>query len=232
MLRRADSQAISVREWTSSFYRMWETWVATVRRDSSSLAAISGFDNPSSTKAAIFISVAVRLSQPLRACRCLACGPRRIRWARNVAWRRGDVRGRAQRGVGLHGLGERGPCLAAVADADELFSGRLQRLRAQQRPAGVVITLRGCEEPGGIVVKQAAAIERVRLRPCRRRRDRCPADHAALGCDGRVYGVLRVTNGFGEICVTGALVRPRHRGGLTPDDRASKPHGAAAPARR
>ena len=44
---------------------MWETWVATVRRDSSSLAAISGLDNPSSTNAAILISVGVRLSQPL-----------------------------------------------------------------------------------------------------------------------------------------------------------------------
>ena len=49
MVRRAASRAISVRELTSSFFRMWETWVATVRRDSSSLAAISGLDNPSST---------------------------------------------------------------------------------------------------------------------------------------------------------------------------------------
>src|SRR6266702_1448932 len=85
MVRKADSLAISIREWTSSFFRMWETWVATVRRDSSSLAAISGLDNPSSTNAAILISVAVRLSQPLRARRCLACGPRRMPWARNVA---------------------------------------------------------------------------------------------------------------------------------------------------
>ncbi len=87
-VRRADSRAMSIREWTSSFFRMWETWVATVRRDSSNLAAISGFDSPSSTNAAILISVAVRLSQPLRARRCLACGPRRMPWARNVAWSR------------------------------------------------------------------------------------------------------------------------------------------------
>ncbi len=77
-VRRAASRAMSVRELTSSFFRMCETWVATVRRDSSSLAAISGLDSPSSTNAAILISVAVRLSQPLRACRCLACGPRRM----------------------------------------------------------------------------------------------------------------------------------------------------------
>jgi hypothetical protein len=49
---------------------MCETWVATVRRDTSSLAAISGLDKPSSTSVAILLSVAVRLSQPLRACRC------------------------------------------------------------------------------------------------------------------------------------------------------------------
>ncbi len=67
---------------------MWETCVATVRRDSISRAAISGLDSPSSTNAATFISVAVRLSQPLRACRCLARGPRRMPWARNAAWRR------------------------------------------------------------------------------------------------------------------------------------------------
>jgi hypothetical protein len=65
--------------------RMWETCVATVRRDSSNRAAISGLDSPSSTNAAILISVAVRLSQPLCARRCFACGPRRIPWARNVA---------------------------------------------------------------------------------------------------------------------------------------------------
>jgi hypothetical protein len=49
-----------------------ETWVATVRRDRKSLAAISGLGKPSSTSAAIFVSAGVRLSQPLRACRCLA----------------------------------------------------------------------------------------------------------------------------------------------------------------
>ena len=78
LVRRADSRAMSVREWTSSFFKMLDTWVATVRRDSSSLAAISGLDSPSATNAAILISVAVRLSQPLRARRCLACGPRRM----------------------------------------------------------------------------------------------------------------------------------------------------------
>ena len=106
---------MSVRELTSSLRRMWETWVATVRRDSSSLAAISGLDSPSTTSAAILVSVAVRLSQPLRACRCLACGPRRMPWARNAGLQPGDVRGRAQRGVDLHGPGERGPRLVAVA---------------------------------------------------------------------------------------------------------------------
>ena len=64
---------------------MCEAWVATVRRDTSSLAAISGLDKPSSTSVAILISVAVRLSQPLRACRC---SPRGMRWARDVAWSR------------------------------------------------------------------------------------------------------------------------------------------------
>src|SRR5262249_48103787 len=49
IVRRAASRAISIRELTPSFLRMWETWVATVRRDSSSLAAISGLDRPSPT---------------------------------------------------------------------------------------------------------------------------------------------------------------------------------------
>src|SRR5215467_15545321 len=44
---------------------MCETWVATVRRESSSLAAISGLDMPSSTSLATVVSVGVRLSQPL-----------------------------------------------------------------------------------------------------------------------------------------------------------------------
>ena len=57
---------------------MWETWVATVRRDSISRTAISGLDNPPCTKAAILISVAVSLSQPLCARRSLAGGPRRM----------------------------------------------------------------------------------------------------------------------------------------------------------
>ena len=74
IVRKAASRAMSVREWTSSFFRMWETWVATVRRDRNSLAAISGLVNPPSTNAAILVSAGVRLSQPLRACRCLACG--------------------------------------------------------------------------------------------------------------------------------------------------------------
>ena len=75
----------------------------------------------------------------------------------------GHVRGRAQGGVDLHGPGERIPRLAAVVGVDEVLGGRLQRLRAQQRPAGVVITLRGREQPGGIMVQQAAAVQRVRL---------------------------------------------------------------------
>ena len=56
---------MSVRECTPSFFKMWETWVATVRRESSSLAAISGLDMPSSTSLATVVSVGVRLSQPL-----------------------------------------------------------------------------------------------------------------------------------------------------------------------
>jgi hypothetical protein len=40
------------------------------------------------------------------------------------------------------------------------------------------------------------------------------------------------TNSFREICVTVPLVRARHRGEGTPDDRARKPHGAAASAGR
>src|SRR5213078_3939117 len=63
MVRRAASRAMSVRECTPSFFRMWETWVATVRRDSNSLAAISGLDSPSPTSAAILVSAGVRLSQ-------------------------------------------------------------------------------------------------------------------------------------------------------------------------
>ena len=75
----------------------------------------------------------------------------------------GDVRGRAQRGVDLHGAGERGPRLAAVVGVDEVPGRRLQRLRPLQRPAGLVVALRGREQPGGVVVQQAAAVQRVRL---------------------------------------------------------------------
>jgi len=75
----------------------------------------------------------------------------------------GYVRGRAQGGVDLHGPGERVPRLAAVAGVDEVPGGRLQRLRAQQGPSRFVITLCRGEQPGGIMVQQTAAIERVRL---------------------------------------------------------------------
>ena len=43
----------------------------------------------------------------------------------------GDVRGRAQEGVDLHGTAECAARLAAVGGTDELFGGRLQRLRPQ-----------------------------------------------------------------------------------------------------
>ena len=75
----------------------------------------------------------------------------------------GDVGGRAQRGVDLHGAGERGPCLVAVVGVDEVPGRRLQCLRPRQRPAGLVIALRGGEQPGAVVVEQAAAVQRVRL---------------------------------------------------------------------
>src|ERR1700735_2102888 len=60
-VRSAASRAMSVRELTFSFFRMWETWVATVRRDNNNRAAISGLDSPSSTNAAILVLVGVRL---------------------------------------------------------------------------------------------------------------------------------------------------------------------------
>ena len=112
---------------------------------------------------AILISVAVRLSQPLRACRCLACGPRRMPCARNAAWSRATSAGRAQRRVDLHGRGERGPGLAAVAGVDELprrpppapwpaAAAGPRRHSAPRRPAA-----------GGILVQQPAAVQRVRL---------------------------------------------------------------------
>jgi len=40
---------------------------------------------------------------------------------------------------------------------------RLQCLRLLQRPAGVVITLRGRQQPGGVAVQEAAAVQCVRL---------------------------------------------------------------------
>lgn len=84
-VRSADSLAMSVREATPSFFKMCETWVDTVRLDSMSLAAISGFDCPSATIPATLTSVSVRLSQPLTARRCLECGPRWMPCARNAA---------------------------------------------------------------------------------------------------------------------------------------------------
>ena len=61
---------------TFSFFRMCDTCVATVRRESMSRAAISGLDSPSSTKAATLSSASVSESHPLTARRCLLCGPR------------------------------------------------------------------------------------------------------------------------------------------------------------
>ncbi len=75
----------------------------------------------------------------------------------------GDVRDRAQGGVGLHGPGEHGPRLAEVAGVGELPGRRLQRLRLLQRPAGVVVPFRGREQPGGLMIQQAAAVQRIGL---------------------------------------------------------------------
>ena len=60
-------------------------------------------------------------------------------------------------------MGECGPGLAELAGGDELPGGCLQRLRPLQRPSGVAVTVRGREQPGGVVIQQAAAVERVRL---------------------------------------------------------------------
>jgi hypothetical protein len=47
--------------------------------------------------------------------------------------------------------------------ASELGRCRLQRLGTQQRPSGVLVALRGREQPGGVMVQQAATTERGRL---------------------------------------------------------------------
>ena len=93
----------------------------------------------------------------------------------------GDVRGGAQRGIDLHGTGDRRPRLAAVASADEVRGRRLQRLGLHQRPAGLVITLRGREQAGGVVVQQAVAIDRIRL-PVRDLRS--GGQGGGLACEG------------------------------------------------
>src|SRR6266571_5804523 len=54
-------------------------------------------------------------------------------------------------------------CSSDLLSAEEVPCGRLQRLRRQQRPAGGAVPLRGGEQPGRVVVPQAAAIQRVRL---------------------------------------------------------------------
>ena len=75
----------------------------------------------------------------------------------------GNVRGRAQQVVDLHGIGEGGPGLATIAGLDEVPGGRLQRLGPQQRAAAGLIALGGREQPGGVMVQQATAVQRVGL---------------------------------------------------------------------
>ena len=121
---------------------MCETWVAIVRRDSNSLAAISGFDNPASTSAAILISVGVRLSHPLGRLTVLRVRPAADAVRAEARLQPGHVSGGTERAIDLHRTGERRPGLPTVVGADELPSGRLQRLRTQQRPAGLVVAFR------------------------------------------------------------------------------------------
>ena len=123
---------------------MCETWVAIVRRDSNSVAAISGFDNPASTSAAILVSVGVRLSHPPPCNRATSAAA-------------------PSEPIDLHCLGERGPGLLTVAGADELPGGRLQRLGLEQRPTGLLVTIGRGQQLGGIVVQQAAAVPGIRL---------------------------------------------------------------------
>ena len=109
----------------------------------------------------------------------------------------GDVRGRAQVGVDLHGTGERSARLVAVAVLDELPGGRLQRLGPQQRAPGLVITLRGGQQPWGIPIQQPAAVESIRL-PVRDLRSGGQGDGVTgeglgnaevAGLGGEAYGV-------------------------------------------
>ena len=75
----------------------------------------------------------------------------------------GHVPGRTQRGVNLHGFGEGGASLAAVTGIEEGLSRCLQRFCLLKRPTGIGITLRSREQPGAILVQQAATVERIRV---------------------------------------------------------------------
>src|SRR5262249_7726600 len=99
---------------------------------------------------------------------------------------------------------------------------------AGEHAAGLRSTRRAFDQPARPWI--------VRLRPV-------PVDAEFAGsCRLLIAGAFvtmacgRCTNGFtnccGEICVTVARPPARRRGGGTPDDRARKSHGAAAPAGR
>src|SRR5690348_3476177 len=88
----------------------------------------------------------------------------------NLIWLRppvvmqpGEVRGRAESGIGLPGAGEGGAGLVALTGLGERFRGRLQGLRSLERSAGVVIALRSLDQPSSVVVQQGAAVQAVRL---------------------------------------------------------------------
>src|SRR5690349_16031039 len=73
----------------------------------------------------------------------------------------GGIGGGAERGIGPHRARQGSLSTIVVVRTGVLPGRRLQRLGGQQRPASGLIVLRGGKQPGGIVVEQAAAVQRV-----------------------------------------------------------------------
>jgi hypothetical protein len=86
-----------------------------------------------------------------------------------------------------------------VVGVDEVHDRCLQCLRPLKRAAGVIIAFCGCQQPGRVVVQQAAAVQRVRL----------PVRDLRSGCEGvglagqelrgtRVAGLGGQADGIGQ----------------------------------
>ena len=148
---------------TFSFFRMCDTWVATVRRESISRAAISGLDRPFlDERRDLELGVGERVPAADRA-PVLAVRPAPDAVGPELGLNPVEVRLGPEELVHLDRLLERLPGGGPLLGLDEALGRGFQGLGPGEGPPGVGVPLRGGQQDRRVPVDHAAAVKRVRL---------------------------------------------------------------------